>query len=243
MKHFPALRGLRLVLAALTILLGAGMALCVRPGAVPAQETRQTEPQKPKDGAVPQEKQVPEKAGQKPEPRSARWRVSWGVDADTEKMNVKPVPTTIAHLLTFKRPADLPGQGTIPETYRTQRIKPIETTVWSVTATLVEVAAEHDGDYRLTLQDAKGGQIIGVLPDPSLAPKTGRFSKQIDAARKVVAEKLHPTFTESKVRMPVQIIGLGYFGRFNKEENPSPEGFQLHPVFSVRFPNKGTGRK
>jgi len=181
----------------------------------------------------------PEKTGKltdSKKPKSQRWQVSWAVDAEAKRMSAKPKFTTIAHLLKFKRPADMPGTGAMPERYKTHRIKPVEVTVWSIEGTVVNVAAEHDGDYRLIVADKNGEQVTCILPDPALVPKAGRFSNRINAARAVVVKKFKPTFEPRDVKVPVQLTGLGYFGRFNSDANKSPEGFQLHPVFSVKFP-------
>lgn len=177
-------------------------------------------------------------ASQVQEPKSKRWRVGWAVDEDTKAMDAKPTRTTIEKLVEFKRPADIPKEGSPTEHYRQHRFQPIESTIWEVKGTLIEVAAEKDGDYRLTIADEKGRKIIGVMPDPKLAPIRGRFSDQIDAVRKLIVEKFHPTLEEKKVKMPIVMAGLGYFGRMNPEENPSPEGFQLHPVVKVEFPKR-----
>ncbi len=238
MLFHPRTNRLRRALLLLSLVgVGASLVLCVWPGSLLAQETQKPDTQTPT--AESDAKDAKESTGtEKKLPRSARWPVSWGVDPYTTKMRVKPVRTTIAHLVSFKRPAYLPGKGTIPVKYRTQRIAPVETTVWSIKGTAVSCAAEHDGDYRLLVADAKGRQVTCVMPDPMLAPKRGRFSAQIDVARAAVVRKFHPTFTPQKVRVPVQIVGIGYFGRLNSDANPSPEGFQLHPVLSVRFPSE-----
>jgi hypothetical protein len=242
---FPLWRkGLRSILSVLgAMAVGVGVALCAWSGGVRAQEPGQPGPQPPKAEKTPQGSSPSAGTAKSGEPHSARWRVSWAVDEGAARMSDKPVSTTIARLLKFKRPADLPGKGTIPESYRTHRIPSIETTVWSVKGTLIEVAAERDGDQRLTVADVQGRQIIGVLPDPALAPKTGPFTARINATRALIDARFHPTLTEKKVHIPIEMIGIGYFGRFNKEENPSPEGFQLHPVFAVRFPGKTNARK
>ena len=238
MKPLYSLTPVRLTLTLLLgIALGSGIALCIWPRTVLAQDASPSRPQATKESDDKKEESEDAAAKKEKKPKSARWQVSWGVDPDIAKLT-KPTPTTIAHLLTFKRPTDLPGAGTVPENYRTHRIAHVETTLWAIEGTVVSVAAEHDGDYRLIVADKKGGKVCCVLPDPALAPKTSRLSAQIDAARAVVVKKFHPTFTARDVQVPVKIVSPGYFGRFNKEENPSPEGFQLHPVVGVRFVNQ-----
>lgn len=168
-------------------------------------------------------------------PKSARWQVSWAVDPDIAKVKGSPKPTTIEQLITYKRPKDLPLVGTAPEWYRTHRLDPIETTLWKITATIVNVASERDGDYRLTVADEKGNRIICVMPDPKLAPKRSRLSKLIDEVRATVLKRFDPTLDGEDVEVKAEIVGTGYFGRYNAEENPSPEGFQLHPIFRLRL--------
>lgn len=176
----------------------------------------------------------------KPEPHSGRWHVSWGVDPEVSKIAPTPVLTPIAKLVTFKRPSDLPKKGKTPDKYKAHRYAPVEVTQYLVRGTIIGVAAEHDGDYRLKITDGKGHSIIVVLPDPALAPIRGKFSDRIDAFRAVVANKFHPTFEERAVSVPAEIVGIGYFGRLDPEENPSPEGFQLHPGLSIKFLGKKT---
>src|ERR671934_1901849 len=58
-----------------------------------------------------------------------RWRVKVGLDPDARLVNQKVVvPTTIVHLRSLPPPATLP---------RLSRVRPVETTVWSVDATLL----------------------------------------------------------------------------------------------------------
>ena len=203
----------------------AALLAALLPSAVPAMQAEK--PETPQSEAA----EAKEK-----KPKSQRWQVSWGVDAGAAQVRTRPVPTTVARLLKFKRPKDLPGTGDLPIRYRTHRIAGVETVVWTVTGTVVNVTYERDGDYRLILGDAKGAVLTCVLPDPARAPKRGRFSAQIDAARAVVERKLHPAETPRDVKVPARITGLGYFGRFNSDANKSPEGFQLHPVIRVEFP-------
>jgi len=171
-------------------------------------------------------------------PKSKRWRVSWAVDVDTKNMKSTPKPTSIAYLVGLKRPSVLPKVGSPVEHYRTHRVKPVETTIWQIRGTVVSVAAEHDGDYRLIVADAKGRKVCCVMPDPALAPIRGRFSNQVDETRAVVVKKFKPTFDPRDVKVPIVLSGIGYFGKINNDANPSPEGFQLHPVVKVVFPAK-----
>lgn len=172
-----------------------------------------------------------EEAERKPgPPKSARWQVSFSVDPDSQKMSRRPVNTTIAHLVSFKRPAVLPKVGRAPAAYKAKRIAPVETTIWKFRGTAVSVAAEHDGDYRLIVSDAKGRLVCCVMPDPSLATKKGKFTAEINQARAVVVKRFKPTFDARTVKVPVEITGLGYFGKMNSDANPSTEGLQIRAI-------------
>lgn len=211
------------------------MAVWALPSAVARiQIAQKTSVQVQKDDDDKQEK-APPAGTQSKTPKSQRWPVSWAVAPDTAQIRSKATSTTIARLLQYKRPKELPGKGTIPVRYKTHRIRRVETTLWQVKGTVVNVAAEHDGDYRLIVADSRGHEVTCVLPDPALAPKRGRFSHQIDRCRAIVLKKFKPDFTPRNVRVPIEIVGIGYFGRFNSDANKSPEGFQLHPVTALRF--------
>lgn len=237
MRVLTAKAGFRCALALLLVAgVGVGLTFGMWPGKALGQGAARTQSKAAKDDDDDKKESGAKAKGGKPaEPHSKRWHISWAVDEYAAKMDVKPVPTSIAHLVTFKRPADLPKDGNGPVFYRTKRVPKIETVLWSVTGTIVGVAAEHDGDYRLKISDGKGSEVICVMPDPALAPVKGRFAAKINAVRAAVVAKFHPTFDERKVNVRATVVGFGYFGRLSPDENPSPEGFQLHPGISLRF--------
>src|SRR2546423_15466837 len=74
-----------------------------------------------------------------------RWRVKVGLDSDARlvKQNIV-VPTTIVHLRSLRPPATLP---------RLNRVRPVETTVWSVDAVLLRYKVEEDSDVHVVIAD------------------------------------------------------------------------------------------
>src|SRR5205085_854580 len=77
---------------------------------------------------------------------SERWSVKTGTDADADLINLNSsTPTTIANLRAMSAP------GTIPES---ARIKPTETTVWVISATLVKFIRAYDSDYHMVFADS-----------------------------------------------------------------------------------------
>jgi hypothetical protein len=115
-------------------------------------------------------------------PGVERWPVKTGTDADVSKVgqnlvNGEPlgqgvVQTTLEEMLTLPRAADMPpvndSFGT-DSLYQNHRAAPTETTIWELTATVVEVRLEADGDYHLVLQGVSGQEMIGEIPNPDPA--------------------------------------------------------------------------
>jgi hypothetical protein len=90
-----------------------------------------------------------------------RWAVKIGMDADARLVNQKVVvPTSIVHMRSMPAPAYLPAHN---------RLRPVETTVWSVDAILLRYKTEEDSDVHLVLADTGGRTMTG---QPSTAAMT-----------------------------------------------------------------------
>src|SRR5437764_12653521 len=84
-----------------------------------------------------------------------RWAVKTGTDADVARVNLgTPTATTIASLTAITAPAALPSSN---------RVSPVETTVFSLDATLTEFKLEQDSDYHLVLSDGAGHTMIAEI--------------------------------------------------------------------------------
>src|ERR1700730_10899058 len=74
-----------------------------------------------------------------------RWSVKTGTDSSATSIDLNSIsPTTISSLVALNAPQPIPP---------TSRVSPTETTVWTLTATLVEFKMENDSDYHLVLTD------------------------------------------------------------------------------------------
>lgn len=166
--------------------------------------------------------------------KPARWAVMTGTDLDVGRVKLPATPTTITALLAQPRPS-LAAPGTLDPSLRRHRTAPVETTLWSVHATLTDAQINDDGDYHLTLRDASGHLLSGELPDPARMGKPSRFAPQMRAARRVLAQKLHPGEKARAVSVPVQVTGLGYWGRQGKGPSGAGSGIQLHPITGLAF--------
>lgn len=87
-----------------------------------------------------------------------RWAVKTGTDPDARLLNLHAVPPTTIHHLT-----SLPPPHTLPARHRG---RPVETTVSSLTATVIRYRLEPDSDYHLVLRDGTGPTMIAELPAP-----------------------------------------------------------------------------
>ena len=127
-----------------------------------------------------------------------RWPVKVGTDSDIGLVNtVVPLPVTIAYLHGLAAPRPLP---------QSSRIAPVETTTYSVTATLVEFKLEDDSDYHLVLADEAGRTIIAEIPSPACASGSA-LAAQISAARSAFDARFRATSTFQRAMVPIEIRG------------------------------------
>ena len=85
-----------------------------------------------------------------------RWSVKTGTDADAGSVNLaSTTPTTIATLVALSAPQPIPVNN---------RVRPTETTVWTIDATLTAFKVEGDSDYHLVITDPNGASMIAEIP-------------------------------------------------------------------------------
>src|SRR5688500_8514031 len=73
-----------------------------------------------------------------------RWPVKIATDVDAAAISTVAIPVTIPFL------RRLPSTRPLPQD---RRVKPTETTMYTVTATLIDYRLEEDGDAHLVLSD------------------------------------------------------------------------------------------
>jgi hypothetical protein len=169
-----------------------------------------------------------------------RWTVKTGADPDAEALtNQTPTPGTIAALTALPVPSVLPPHG---------RSDGAEKTVWSVQATLTAYAAESDGDYHMVISDQAGPTMIAEIPKPGDIPGRSYFAAEIASARNAFDDHFQikespdqptPTGTGSSpfrdVRIPVTLLGLGFFDFNHNQRGVAPNAIELHPVVNIVF--------
>jgi len=155
-----------------------------------------------------------------------RWFVKTGMDGDARAINTKAVvQTTIFHLRSLTPPSILPSRN---------RVRPVETTVFSVSAKLLRVKLEADSDYHLVLSDTGGRTMIAEIPSPSCI-LSSPFLPSIRYVRSKFTAAYHPTDFWSRPNATVQVTGVGYFDFIHGQSGVAPNGIELHPVLAVRF--------
>jgi hypothetical protein len=149
--------------------------------------------------------------------------ISERTDCGTERLTVKTLQdrpallpiqtTTIAALITQSKPSPLPGSRT-----------PFELHQFRVTARVVRVHSEDDGDLHLVLQDAAGHTMIAEAPTAACnAGATAQRRQQMAQARAAV-----------KVCGKAEIVGVAFFDFFHHQDGVAPNEIELHPILSFK---------
>lgn len=154
-----------------------------------------------------------------------RWSIKTATDSDATSVTSGVLPTTISYLLSIPATRPLPAAT---------RLRPVETTVWGLSATLLEYRTEDDSDYHLVLIDGQGHTMIAEVPSADCIG-TGPFRGAIQAARATIEAKLPRTSTFRTVNLPVEIQGIGFFDFLHGQTGVAPNGVELHPVTGINF--------
>ncbi len=155
-----------------------------------------------------------------------RWAVKVATDPDTRFVNAAvTLPVTIEYLRSLTAPRPLPQNG---------RVQPVETSVYDVTATLIEYKVEDDGDYHLVLSDQSGRTVIAEIPSVGCSSGSA-FANLVGAARLTFDRKLTASTSFQRVSLPVQVRGIGFFDFQHGQTGVAPNAIELHPVLDISF--------
>lgn len=162
-----------------------------------------------------------------------RWSVKTGTDADAGSINLQSTTaTTIAALDAIPAPSSLPANN---------RVKPTETTVYQLHATLTQYKLEADSDYHLVLSDGAGHTMIGEIPDPSCVGSSSPLRSSIQTARSEFDAKYNATGSFQTANVPVTITGVGFFDFNHGQTGVAPNAIELHAVLDIQFGSGGGG--
>jgi hypothetical protein len=154
-----------------------------------------------------------------------RWPVKVAADRDTGQISSAVIPTTIEALRA------LPTRRPLPQD---RRVSPVETTIYSVIATLTDYRLSEDGDIHLVLTDQAGRTIIGEIPAPTCVGGS-RFATEIGVARQRLSGRLLASEFFKRSRIPVEVRGVGFFDFMHSQRGLAPNGIELHPVTYISF--------
>ena len=158
---------------------------------------------------------------------SDRWSIKTGTDSEASLVNLNSTTsTTVANLRSLSAPANIPENN---------RIKPTETTLWVMSATLVKFVHAYDSDYHMVFADSAGRTMIGEIPDPNCVGPGSPFAAGIAHARAQFDARFTATQNFQTVNVPVQITGVGFFDYQEGQEGIAPNGIELHPIIDIIF--------
>src|SRR5450759_4869789 len=155
------------------------------------------------------------------------WAIKTGTDAGARSVNQKSlVPSNIFHLRTLPAPSSPPVSS---------RVRPVETTVYSVSAILLRYKYEVDSDVHLVIADTGGRTMIAEIPAPQCVGSSSPFLPSIRYVRSKFTSQFHPSNSWHQVHTPIQIAGVGFFDFKHGQSGVAPNAIELHPVlrFSV----------
>jgi hypothetical protein len=156
-----------------------------------------------------------------------RWSVKTGTDPDAGLVSLSSVnPATIGSLTAITTPTSLPDNN---------RVRPTETTVWVISATLVKYVRAYDSDYHMVLTDSAGRTMIAEIPAPGCVGPGSPFAAGIAHARAQFDAMFTATTTFQTANVPVQITGVGFFDHLEGQEGLAPNGIELHPIIDILF--------
>ncbi len=156
-----------------------------------------------------------------------RWSVKTGTDPNSGAINL--ASSTANTILTMR---GWPAPNPIPTN---SRVSPYETTVWVLTATLVEYKLESDSDYHLVLTDSAGNTLISEIPDPACVGSGSPFAAKIANARAEFDAKFNVTTSFQTANIPVRVTGVGMFDFLHGQTGVAPNGIEVHPILDIVF--------
>jgi hypothetical protein len=166
-------------------------------------------------------------------PGSERWPVKTGQDPDRAKvgkniindrdLGAGIVEATLEELINLPRPPGMENAAQDPPQFTSMRNGVTEVTIWRITARIIALKHEKDGDYHLVLQGTSGQQMVAEIPTPtSVFVGDSPWLENIKQARKEIDDKL------------VRHLAPASFGIMN--EKLVPYGATISPLRSTAVP-------
>jgi hypothetical protein len=158
-----------------------------------------------------------------------RWPVKTGSDATRFQVSTTVRATTIGYLDGRTPPFTFTGS-------QNRRIKSQEFKTWQLTATLVALKEESDGDIHVRLASS-GHNMIAEVPLGRCVSSASRWKTPIGWARSYLTSRYSVSLSSwHYVYRTVTIRGLGFFDEEHGVTGAAPNDIELHPVIYVHFP-------
>jgi hypothetical protein len=156
-----------------------------------------------------------------------RWSVKTGLDRDARLVNARTsIPSTIGALRSLAAPIFPP---------LTRRVRPTETTVFTVGATLLRYRTEGDSDIHLVIADSGGRTMIAEIPHPDCVGVSSPFLQAIRTTRRSFDSRFHPQPFWQRPNIKVQVTGVGFFDFKHGQSGVAPNAIELHPVLRLQL--------
>jgi hypothetical protein len=178
-------------------------------------------------------------------PGSERWPVKTGQDPDRAKvgknivngtdLGAGIVESTLEELISLPRPPGMEDATRDPPQFTSVRNGITEVTIWRITAKIIALKHEQDGDYHLVLQGTSGQQMVAEIPTPtSVFVGNSPWLDNIRQARSEIDDKL------------VRGLSPASFGMMNDKLVPqgaATSPLRMNPAPSMSFvtPPPGSG--
>ncbi|HEX8620092.1 MAG TPA: hypothetical protein VF911_21105 [Thermoanaerobaculia bacterium] len=146
-------------------------------------------------------------------------------DAQAAQISLLALPATIESLHAMPKVRPLPQES---------RVAPAETTIHSVTATLMAYRLTPESEIELVLSDEARRTILAYIPSPSCIAGSA-FAFEIERARAEFEQWYRPTDTFTEVRGAVEVQGAGLFDFLQGQRGAAPNGLALYPVTAIDF--------
>jgi hypothetical protein len=148
------------------------------------------------------------------------WATKIGTDSQASQVDQAspPVRTTVAQLTSLPLPSSIQ-----------HRVRPTETTVYTITATVNDITVEHDRDLHLAVNGGSGRFMITELPDLACVPTSSAFYSGISRAHSQLAA------WSGNLPVTVQITGVGFFDGYTGQSDQAPNQIELHPILNLNF--------
>ncbi|MCU1383914.1 MAG: hypothetical protein JWL71_2611, partial [Acidobacteria bacterium] len=171
-----------------------------------------------------------------------RWSVKVGSDATVGLVNLTPrIPASIEALGLVTPP--LESEIDAGGIFSAARSAPVETSVYTIDATLTFYKKETDVDYHIVLDDGHGHTLISEIPSPaciitSATPRVlvpSPLADGIARARAIFDAHLSANSFFQVANIPVRVSGVGFFDFEHGQTGVAPNAIELHPVIDISF--------